>query len=310
MNLRVTTLSQNNSAIAYMRARSADLAKYQAQVTSGVRVTKASDDPSTYPALTEAKAASDRLKSYAQTVSDATAVLNSSMSVMQDVNDVLVRAKQIAIEGADSSTEPASREALATELDGLITRALTAVNSRPDGNTLFSGTAQDTAPFSVTATDAAGRPTTIAYEGSTDRARTVTGRGTTVDTRYVGSEVFQQPGADVFASLIQLRDNLRGALPANTSYADAMNQSIADVDSARTALGNVTAEQASNLATLATLSNVISDAKLDFDARVGDLQGTDYPEAVVKMQEAQTMLQAIYAVTAQLSSPGLLDFIR
>jgi flagellin-like hook-associated protein FlgL len=57
------------------------------------------------------------------------------------------------------------------------------------------------------------------------------------------------------------------------------------------------------------LSGVIGDAKLDFNARAGDLEGTDYAEAVVKMQEAQTALQAIYAVTARLADPGLLDFI-
>lgn len=309
MNLRVTTQTQNNNAVFNIRQRSAELAKYQKQVTSGVRVDKASDDPGAYPALTIAKAASNRLATYSQTVSDATAVLNSGVSAIQDVNSVLVRAKQIALEASDASTQPDSREALATELDGLIERALTTVNSRPDGKTLFAGTATDTLPFRVATTDSAGRPATIAYDGSPDRSRVVTGRNTTVDTRYVGSEVFQQPGGDVFASLIQLRDNLRGNLPANTTYTQALTQSIAAVDAARTAVSEATGEQASSLATLDSLSSLIGDTKLDFDARVGDLEGTDYSEAIVKMQEAQTSLQAIYAVTAQLANPGLLSFI-
>ena len=38
------------------------------------------------------------------------------------------------------------------------------------------------------------------------------GQNQTVDTRYAGSEVFQQPGADVFQALITLRDNLRDNL--------------------------------------------------------------------------------------------------
>ncbi|HEY1188503.1 MAG TPA: flagellar hook-associated protein FlgL [Gemmata sp.] len=309
MNLRVTTQTQNNNAVFNIRQRSAELAKYQKQVTSGVRVDKASDDPGAYPALTIAKAASNRLATYSQTVSDATAVLNSGVSAIQDVNSVLVRAKQIALEASDASTQPDSREALATELDGLIERALTTVNSRPDGKTLFAGTATDTPPFRVATTDSAGRPATIAYDGSPDRSRVVTGRNTTVDTRYVGSEVFQQPGGDVFASLIQLRDNLRGNLPANTTYTQALTQSIADVDAARTAVSEATGEQASSLATLDSLSSLIDTSKLDFDSRVGDLEGTDYAEAIVKMQEAQTSLQAIYAVSAQLADPGLLSFI-
>lgn len=302
MNLRVTTLTQNNNAVANIRLRSADLAKFQRQVTSGVRVEKASDDPSKYPALTLAKAASNRLATYAQTVGESTAVLNSAVSAIQDVNDALVRAKQIGLEGNDASTQPESREALATELDGLIARALASANSKPDGNALFAGTATTTAPFAVGTTDSAGRPATIVYNGSPNRASVVTGRNTTVDTRYVGSEVFQAPGGDVFASLIQLRDDLR-------TPGKELTASIAGVDAARTALSEATGEQASNLATLDALASTLSDQKLDSDARAGDLEGTDYAEAVVKMQEAQTALQAIYAVTAQLADPGLLDFI-
>ncbi|QEG29864.1 flagellar hook-associated protein FlgL [Gemmata obscuriglobus] len=309
MNLRVTALTQNSNAIANIRLRSADLAKFYDQVSSGVRIEKASDDPSKYPALTEAKAASNRLKSYAGTVSESTAVLNSGVSTLQDVNDILVRAKNIALEANDASTQPESREALASEVDSLISRALITVNSRPDGSSLFSGTALDTNAFRVATTDAQGRPATVVYDGADQRARVVTGRGTTVDTRYVGSEVFQQPGADVFASLIALRDDLRGTSGSSATFNQALDQRITDLTAARDSISATIGEQAGNLATLSTLSNVISDSKLDFDSRVGDLEGTDYAEAVVKMQEASTALQAIYAVTAQLADPGLLDFI-
>jgi flagellin-like hook-associated protein FlgL len=151
------------------------------------------------------------------------------------------------------------------------------------------------------------------YDGSTDRSRTITGRGTTVDTRYVGSEVFQQPGADTFASLIKLRDALRGAnIPPGSSYNQQITQSISDLNAARTAVGEATGEQSSNLATLDALQKLIGDTQLDVTARANELESTDYSEAVVKLQEQQTALQAIYAVTARIAdtNTGLLDFIR
>jgi flagellar hook-associated protein 3 FlgL len=312
MNLRVTVLTQNDNAVANIRARSAELAKFQSQVTSGLRVQRASDDPRAFPSLVEAKAATNRLATYEITVGDASTTLGNVEGVLQDTNNALVRAKQIALEGADSTTDPASREALAAEVDGLLDRVLQAANSRPDGSALFAGTATATAPFRVATRDAQGRPATIAYDGATEAARVVTGRGTTVDTRLVGSEVFQQTGGDVFATLISLRDTLRGSvpLPPGTTFSAAMTQRIADVDAARTALSSTVGEQASSTATLEGLKNLIADSKLDFTARAGELEGTDFAQAVVKMQEQQTALQAIYAVTARLSDPGLLDFIR
>jgi flagellin-like hook-associated protein FlgL len=312
VNTRVTSQTQTNNSITYIRQRSAELAKYQDQVSSGLRVSKPSDDPTAFPAISQVKAASLRLDAYSQNVSDSTSVLNAGVSTLQSVNDILVKAKQIALEGADATanTDPNSIEALATQVDGLIDQALKAANSQPDGKTIFGGTAITTAPFSVATTDAQGRPATIAYNGATDRTRTLTGPGQTVDTRYVGSDVFQKPGADVFQSLITLRDNLRSTTLTGAARAQAFAQNQTDLDAARNQIGSVTAEQSSNLATLDTVANLTSEVKLTADQRLGDLEGTDYAEAVVKMQEQQTTLQAIYATTTRILQPGLLDFIQ
>src|SRR5437868_3791410 len=126
MNLRVTAQSRTGDAIANIRTRSAELAKFQDQLSSGVRIKRASDDPGAYPQLARAKSASARLDSYSQSISASTATLNAGVSALQDVTDVLTQARQIAIEGASADTagEPANREALATQVDGLINRAL------------------------------------------------------------------------------------------------------------------------------------------------------------------------------------------
>ncbi len=312
MNIRVSAQTQTNNAITYMRQRAADLAKYQDQIASGLRVKLPSDDPTAFTALSQVKGASARLGAYAQNVSDSTAVLNAGVSTLQEVNDTLVRAKQIALEGADATanTDPNSIEALATEVDGLIDRALKASNSQPDGKSVFGGTAITTQPFRVATTDAQGRPLTIAYDGAAERTRTLTGPNQTVDTRYTGTEVFQQPGADVFQSLIALRDQLRDTTLTGTARAAAFQTRIGDLSAARDQIGQVTAEQAATLATLEAVGNLTSNVKLTADVRIGELAGTDFAEAVVKMQEQQTALQAIYATTSKIFSPGLLDFIR
>jgi flagellar hook-associated protein 3 FlgL len=312
VNIRVTGQSQTNNAISYMQRRAADLAKFQGQVTSGLKLQKPSDDPTVFTALSQAKSASARLGAYTQNLSDSTSVLNSSVSTLQDVNDALVRAKQIALEGGDATanTDPNSVAALASEVDGIIDRVFKAANSQPDGKSLFGGTAIDTQPFRVAATDAQGHPTSIVYDGAAERTRALTGPNQTIDTRYTGSEVFQQPGANVFQSLINLRDSLRDTSLSATGRAAAFQTRISELNAARDGIGDVTAEQASALATLQSIDSLTSDVKLTADARIGDLSGTDYAEAVVKMQENETALQAIYATTAKLLQPGLLDFIR
>jgi flagellin-like hook-associated protein FlgL len=312
MNVRVTSLTQTNNAIGYIQLRNADLSKYQDQVSSGLRVTKPSDDPAAFPEISQAKTASARLDAYSQNISSATSTLNAGVSTLQDVNDLLVQARQIAQQGADAATngDQSQRDALATQVDGLIDRALRDANAQPDGKSIFGGTATNTPPFSVATTDAQGRPATIAYNGATQRTRVLTGPGQTVDTRYVGSSVFQQPGADVFQSLIGLRDDLRNTNLTGPALNTSLNQRLGTVDAARTAIGDATGEQSSNLATLQSLSSLNSDTQTATENRLGDLQDTDYATAVVKMKEQQTALQAIYATTVQMLQPGLLNFIQ
>jgi flagellar hook-associated protein 3 FlgL len=312
VNVRVTGQVQTNNAIGFMRQRSGELARAQQQVSSGVRVERPSDDPAAFPALSQFKAAAGRLDTFAQNAGDATATLNASVSALQDVNNLLVRARQIALEGADSAAaaDPAARAALAVEVDGLLDQALRSANGRPDGKTVFAGTALDTPPFRVATVDAQGRPATIAYDGATERARTVTAPGQTIDTRYTGDAVFQRPGADVFGSLIALRDALRDTTTDGATRAAAFNQRLGDLDSSLGAINDAMGEQASNLATLESIGTLIGDQKLYADTRVGELEGTDFAEAVVRMKELETALQAIYATTVQIVQPGILDFIR
>lgn len=312
MNLRITGQVQTSSAIANIRARGADLAKFQEQINSGLRVKSASDDPVAYPALLSAKGASARLSSFSAAATDASATLNDSDTALGDVNDVLVRARQIALEGADTATSsgPGALEALASEVDGLIDRALRSANVKPDGKPLYAGTATDVTPFRVSATDAFGRPTAIAYDGAAESARALTGPGQTVDTRAAGDQLFQRPGADVFQSLLNLRDTLRDTSINDTTRSQQLNARLGDVDAARKALGEARGAQAANLVGLEATQALISDQKLSADTRTGELEGTDFAEAVVRMKEMDTALQAIYATTVKIVQPGILDFIR
>jgi flagellar hook-associated protein 3 FlgL len=310
MNIRVTGQTQTAAAAANLQRQSAALAKFQNQLSSGQRVVLPSDDPAAFPALTVARVNSGRLATYAQTAADATTVLNTGVDALQEVNDTLVRAKQLALEGANAATEGAAAfEALAAEVDGLIGRAIRAANTDADGLRLFGGTAAGTAPFRAV-TDAQGNVTSVAYDGTADRSRVLIGPGQTIDTRYAGSDVFQRPGADVFQSLIQLRDDLRNPALTQPQKAAALNGRIADLDAARGAVSEATAEQASALAQLEAVQARVADLKLAADTRVGEVGATDFADAVVKLKEQETVFQAALAVSANILQPSLLDFIR
>ncbi len=310
MNIRVTAQTQTASALANFRRQQTNVARTQDQISTGLRIATASDGPADYVAINEAKSSSRRSVTYTQTLTDAATDLNTSVSALQEGNDALVRAKQIAQEGVDATLDTSSRSALATEVDSLIDRMVRAGNVQSDGKYLFGGTAVETPPFVVTAVNPGGQPTAVSYTGADTRASGLISPNQTVDTKHVGSQVFQKSGADAFAALIALRDTLRDASLTDQQRSAALSQQVGTVDAARNGLAESTGEQAAALASIQAIGFRVSDLKLSADTRSSDLESTDYAAAVVQLREQDNAFQATLAISAKLFQTSLIDFLR
>jgi len=306
----VTGQTQVNNAIANLRRQQADANKFSDQISTGLRVKVASDAPAAYASAAVAKSASKRAGTYQDTLNDATTDLNAGVSVLQETSDALTKASELAIDGASGTIDANGFEALATEVDSLISRTLTAANQQQDGRYIFGGTATDTPPFSVGTLDANGRPATIAYNGATERARALVSKSQTVDNRYVGSEVFQATGQDVFGALIGLRDDLRNSSLTESQKTAAVSARLADIQNARSRVGQVMGEQSGNLAGMEAIQTRLTDLKLNADTRAGDLEGADYAAAVVGLKQQETSFEATIGVIGRMNQTSLLDFLR
>lgn len=292
-------------ALANIRLQSGSLSKYQNQLSSGVAVAKPSDGASVFARIFSDRATADRFDGYLTTIGDATGTLDESVSTLGRGNNLLVRAKQIAIEAANATTDNATAETMAKEVDGLLTDLLAIANSTADGRPLFGGTAAGPA-FRVAASDPEGRPSRIEYAGSDSAERALVGQNRTVETRIDGRAAFQQSGADAFKALIGLRDALRG--PSGTR-AGVLNDRIGDLDAAREAIGSVVGSQSTTLASLESLQTRTTDLRLAATARYSELQGTDYVDATIHLREMENVFQASLAASSRLIQPSLMDFL-
>ena len=310
MNLRVTGQTQINNALANLRRQQADAAVFQNQLSSGLKVKAASDNPAAFAAIAQARTLSKRSANYQETITDATTDLNSGVSVLLETNKLLGRARQLAQEGANSATDKQAYEGLATEVDSLISQAIDLSNRQSDGHYLFGGTADNAPPFRVATTTTDGKPATIAYDGAAEAAAGRIGPTQTVNSKYAGGGVFQTAGADVFASLIGLRDDLRNTTLSSNAKAAAVSARIGNLQSASDHVGGVIAEQSASLSGMEAIQSRLTDLKLNADSRAGDLEATDYAEAVLGLKQQEAAFQATLGVTAKLLSPSLLDFIR
>jgi flagellin-like hook-associated protein FlgL len=141
------------------------------------------------------------------------------------------------------------------------------------------------------------------------------GRAVTIDSsqiRKAGTDHLEFSGtSNAFQVLYELAADLRNTRGLDSQQlAQSLDRRLGELEGigkrALAALG----EQSSSLRTLQSLGFRVDDLKLSIETRISEVQATDLPEAVLRLENSQALLQYTYAVTAEISSLGLLEFLR
>ncbi len=310
ISLRVTPQGQTDQIIGNLRRNSAQLSKFQEQVTTGKRLLRPSDGPSDTALVRASKAEDQRLESQLNNIRDALATLQTSEDGLLQVRDILTEASQTAITANDPTADSAAGTGSIVELQNLIDRLFSIANQRlPDGRYLFSGTTTDQKPFDATARDADGNPTVVTYQGSLDNVKTLVGRNQTVDTIRSGQGALE----DAFKALIALRDDL--SKPLSTTWTQSLRsqtlgQRITQLDLAtQDALAQLGAQgvDAQNLTAIRSRGE---DIQTELRKYIDELESADLPQAIIGLQTQENMYQAGLAVAARINNLSLVDFLQ
>ena len=95
------------------------LTQTQAQLAQGKQVINASDAPDQAATIQRLKSILNRQDSYQSSLNTVKNRMQGEESTLQSVSDLLVRAKEVAVQGANDTLNPGDRKALATEMQAL-----------------------------------------------------------------------------------------------------------------------------------------------------------------------------------------------
>ena len=150
-------------------------------------------------------------------------------------------------------------------------------------------------------------------------SQTVT-NGQTGDTIVVNSTGIRQAGvdtltytggADLFQTLIQLRDDLRNTSGlSGSTFQAAMTRRHFDLEQGEGAILRVIGEQAATLEDLESLETRAADLQLETQKSLVELEAADLPSLIVQLQQEQNLLEFTYAASVRLMDQSLLDFLR
>jgi flagellar hook-associated protein 3 FlgL len=260
---------------------------------TGKRVRRVSDDPPAGAAILDTAAQLRAIEQYRRNGSVATAHIASEEAALAQLDLLLARAREIAVQQANDTVTAGSRAAAKAEVLRLIESASDLGNTRVADGYLFGGATSHTPPFSAPGVLAAGNTPTRSVEISP---------GQLLRLSHNATEVFVDTG--VLAALEQLVTALDsgdvvaigGAAGDLTAAQDALQGRIADVGGRALRLE-------------AVLSN-LDALELNLRSHRSNLEDVDFETAVTELVGRQSALQAALLAASRMLSFNLTDYLR
>lgn len=216
--MRVTDQRLIDLTSAAIAKGQADVSTAAAQVSSGLRVARPSDDPAAWIAAQRAalrRTLADGASAAVQTGRDRLDEIDGSLAA---IGEAVSQVRSIAVQGSSGTYNAGDRAALAVSVRALFDTALGAANARAtDGEYLLAGGDSLTAPF-----DATG-----AYGGDAAERAVPTLDGATSGATISGASLTAAGGG---VAVLPLLAHIADALAAND--VPALQVGITDLDKA------------------------------------------------------------------------------
>lgn len=282
--MRISQSFLNNMVRLNSTRASEAVVKASAQLSALSAVEKRSDDPVSAQRLSRLDQADAQLDRFANNRGLVETDLRAADSVLGNMHEMMVRAKEIALSMSGDNVNAEDRANGARAAEGVLAQILALANQSYDGDKyLFTGLAENRPPFS-----AAG-----VFQGN-DGARFVeVGPGAKVEATLRGSTVFGDNN-EVVTSV----QDLITALKNNDS--DAVRGLLEDLDASRQTVSLARTEVGARLNQLSEIGNVSNDLRTNIRLEQGNLTGIDVAKLAPELSAAQTMLQTVVETSKQL----------
>jgi len=290
---RVTHSGLLQGLLRDMQAVLRGVEQAQKMASTGKRVRQVSDDPAAAAGILQAAHRLRAVEQYRRNASMVAAHLASEESALTQLDALLARAREIAIQQANSTVTEASHKSAKAEVLRLIESVSDLGNTRLAGGYLFGGATPDVPPFSSPGVLTGGDTPSRAVEVSPGQFLRLSANAT---------EVFVDTGA--LAALEQLVDALdsgdiaaiAAAAGALADATDALQGRIADVGGRMLRLDAVTA----NLDAL----------ELNLRTHRSNLEDAEFETALTALVGRQSALQATLLAASRMLSFDLTEYLR
>lgn len=325
MITRMTTSMMAGTTLATIQRNFNRLADVNKQLSSGKRMSFASDDPASSVSSMRLRKELAATEQFKRNISDANSWLATSDAAMQSVADRYTEARTLLINSIDGALGDKSQGALAAQLRKIAESIMSQANSTYLGRTVFAGNSDKGLVFK-TGQNADGDTLFLAAEKDEITAKSVDRRidaDTTVQANVDGNELFgtgtikwdgntlktdNNPSVmNLLIAAAQILESPAGPAGENRQKIESIQKELgerfAKLQEAQSAVG------ARHKQVLEAQNSVVFDLQ-QVKGQISDVEDIDIQKVTIDMSLASMAYQASLSSTQRVVQPTLLDYLR
>jgi flagellar hook-associated protein 3 FlgL len=284
-----------------MLKQQSQLSETQLQVSTGRRILTPSDDPAGASRIVDYNRKIETLEQYLNNADRAATRLEFEEQAIAGTANILLRARELAVQGSSDLLTQENRTAIAAEIRELRDQMIGLANTRDaQGEYIFAGYQTGTEPFDEPAVGV------VNYVGDLGERQLQISSGRRVTDGNNGHEVFvdvETAGGkrSLFDTLEQLATDLENNLNVN-AYLDDLDLAVSHTSSIRATIGgrlNAIDEQVA----------VNEEVKLVLETHRSGEEDLDYAEAISRLDRQLVALEAAQKAYIKVTELSLFNFL-
>lgn len=299
--MRISTNMIYDQSVGALQQQSASLLYTAQQIATGRKVLTPADDPvASAQALdvTQSRSVNAQFTRNQGYAGDALKLVDGQLT---GAGDILQYARDRVLEAGNPALSDSDRRAIATDLRAQFDSMLAIANTRDaNGDYLFAGYRSQDPAFSGNADGG------VSYQGDQGSRTMQVSSSRFMPTTFAGQQVFGSDASGVFATLSTfihaLEGPASGVSAAVSTALDGIDRNFDRVLSAQAQIGSQQVE-------IDQLGSIGSDLDLQYATTLSNLQDLDYNEALSRLSQQQTILQAAQQSFLKITGLSLFNYL-
>ena len=303
-----------------LNAANKQMMKYQSQLATNQRIVRLSDDPVGVIKTVSARARLADIDQFKRNISDAQAWMTQSETALVEINEILKRVRELAVQAASDALDAGGRAAIGYEIAQLRDQVITVANTTLGDKFIFGGYNVTKAPFEAEL-DADGKPTGEVFfngepmvyggAGSLDDLNAAVDYEIGVSNVFkVGMEGVGVMGIGEESNIFFLLNQFYNELNDPASNHENLKEFIDRAQEMQDEVLSQLSEIGGRMNRLDMMQERYGQDTLNYTKMLSDVADLDQAEATMWFSMQEAVYRAALAVGGRVLPATLMDFLR